>query len=151
MRTKGTSQEVWDRRYMRLAKEVETWSHDEVGVGAVLVSPCQRQQAIGYNGFPAGFDNSDLSLWQTANKNWYMVHAELNAICNARMSLLNWTLYGTKYPCADCAKAIAQSGVLTVVCPKAKGQSSKWHEHNKAAAYIFNKAGVIVRHLERTE
>ena len=45
-----------------------------------------------------------------------MVHAELNAILNARgKNLKGARLYVDLFPCNECAKAIIQSGIAEVV------------------------------------
>ncbi len=46
----------------------------------------------------------------------YTAHGELNAILNYRGgSLDNAKIYVTLFPCNECAKAIIQSGIKTVV------------------------------------
>ncbi|ANM46481.1 dCMP deaminase [Morganella phage vB_MmoM_MP1] len=56
----------------------------------------------------------DHSKWSAVNE----IHAELNAIIFAAkkgISIEGGTMYVTLSPCADCAKAIAQSGIKTLV------------------------------------
>ena len=43
------------------------------------------------------------------------IHAEIDAIAHSRESLVGSTLYGTRYPCEACAKAIVASGIAKVV------------------------------------
>ena len=50
------------------------------------------------------------------NKYFYTTHSELNAILNYRGgSLEGAKLYVSLFPCNECAKAIIQSGIKTVV------------------------------------
>ena len=56
-----------------------------------------------------------------------MTHSELNAILNYRGgSLEGAKLYVTMFPCNECAKAIIQAGIKTVVydCNKYEGTPS---------------------------
>lgn len=49
----------WDRRFLRLAQEVASWSKDpSTKTGAVIVRPDKTIAAIGYNGFPRGCDDA---------------------------------------------------------------------------------------------
>lgn len=105
----------WDVYFMEIAKKVATRSHDrETKIGAVVVDENNRIIATGYNGFPPGSD--DDSLPKTRPEKYpYMIHAELNAIASSRQDLRNSTLYVTKSPCKECAKAIITAGVKRVV------------------------------------
>jgi dCMP deaminase len=70
----------------------------------------------GYNGTPAGFDNCcENELGET---NWYVLHAEANAILKVAKSTNNCkgaTLYLTLSPCKDCSKLVLQAGITRVV------------------------------------
>jgi dCMP deaminase len=48
-------------------------------------------------------------------KYFYVVHAELNAILHAERALTDCTLYVTTFPCAECMKAVIQTGINKVV------------------------------------
>lgn len=134
----------WDHRFMGIASsEVSSWSKDpSTKVGCVIVSPDRRQIATGYNGFPAGIKD-DIRLDNKTRKNQLMVHAELNAILNARVDLTGWTLYVTKPPCINCATAIIQAGIKKVVCPPVE-QNSSWAKSQADAWSVLQEAGVKV-------
>ena len=69
-----------------------------------------------------------------------MTHSELNAILNYRGGSLEGTkLYVSLFPCNECAKAIIQAGIKTVVyaSDKYKGLPS-----NVASKKMFDAAGV---------
>lgn len=72
---------AWQQRFLKIAFEVATWSKDGTQVGAVLVNRQRRILATGYNGLPAGMDDSKISdrEWKIAR----VVHAEMNALANA--------------------------------------------------------------------
>ena len=133
----------WDHRFMGIARdEVATWSKDpSTKVGCVLVSPDRRQIAMGYNGLPAGVRDTAERLGDKVLKNQLTVHAELNAILNARVDLTGWTLYVTKPPCVSCAAAIIQAGIKKVVCPPLEMHSS-WFKSQAQAWDLLTEAGV---------
>ena len=134
----------WDKRFFKLAREISTWSKDpKQQVGAVVVSPDRRSFAVGYNGFPAGIDD-DYMYSSAVDKNLLTVHAEVNAILNARRCVAGWSLYCTKTPCLDCAKAIAQAGVAQVVCP-APVEGSKWWGQNLSALSLLKQVKIEIK------
>jgi len=137
------SKAKWDIRFLRLAyREVAQWSKDpDEKVGCVVVSPDRRQVTFGYNGFPIGVADSRERLDDKETKNQLSVHAELNAILNARRDLTGWTLYVTKAPCVDCAIAIIQAGITRVVC-SGIDPSSRWASNQQEARKILMEAGV---------
>lgn len=132
----------WINRFLALAKEVSTWSKDpDCKVGVVIVSPDRRLFTAGYNGFPAGIADRKNRLTTKSVKNYYMVHAEVNAIINARRDLTGWVLFSTKPPCIDCAKAIIQAGIVEVWCP-VLDETSSWYEENRVALDILKEAQI---------
>lgn len=136
-------QTKWDMRFMRIAQqEVVQWSKDpDAKVGCIIVSPDRRRTTMGYNGFPQGIRDLVSRLEDRDTKNLLSVHAELNAILNARMDLTGWTLYVTKSPCIECAKAVIQAGIVRVVCPVIS-PLSRWAEVQKQALVLLAEAGV---------
>ena len=107
---------LWDRRYMAMAIQVASWSKDpNTKVGAVIVDQKGRIVATGYNGFPTGVQDTEERYNDRDKKYAFVVHAELNAILNATQSLKNCILYVTLSPCRECAKAIIQAGIDTVI------------------------------------
>lgn len=111
---------TWDEYFMSIANLVKLRSKDPITkVGACIVKD-NKILSTGYNGFPKGLSNEDYP-WtkgnsdETKNKFYYVVHAELNAIINADNSIKGSTLYVTKFPCNECAKAIIQSDISKVI------------------------------------
>lgn len=138
-----TSPLEWDQRFMELAKFVESWSKDpEVKVGAVIVSPDKRRFTVGYNGFPRGVTDTKDRL-KGPDRVLLTAHAELNAILNSQCSLIGWTLYSTRSPCVECAKAIIQSRVSRVVFPPLD-QTSSWAKNCETAAQLMREADIKV-------
>ena len=104
----------WTNRFISLAREVASWSKDTTKVGAVIVTMDGDPVSFGYNGFPRGVKESPERLMRPA-KYQYTVHAERNAIYLARSGLKNTIMFVTHKPCPECAKAIAQSGIMHLV------------------------------------
>lgn len=134
----------WQLRFVRLACEVATWSKDQdCAVGAVLVSPDHRSVSPGYNGFPRSLEDSAELIADKQQKNLRTVHAELNAIFNARSDVRGWHLYCTKPSCHECAKHIIQAGVATIVMPTVDLTSS-WAGSQALAVEWFAEARINV-------
>jgi dCMP deaminase len=135
----------WDSRFLRIAEEVRRWSKDPgTTVGCVLVKE-RRILATGYNGFPANLSDS-LPLYQNRDyKLAVVVHAEKNALFNAAKNGANTescTAYVTFPPCSQCAAALIQAGVRTVVCPNPNLSPERWRQNFLIASDILSEAGV---------
>ena len=111
----------WDEYFMGVAMLSAMRSKDpHTQVGACIVSGDNKILSMGYNGFPAGCSD-DAFPWAREgepldNKYLYTTHSELNAILNYRGgSLEGAKIYVSLFPCNECAKAIIQAGIQTVV------------------------------------
>jgi dCMP deaminase len=94
---------------------------------------------MGWNGFPRGvsdtYEDREHKLMRT-------VHAELNAILNAREPLRGYTLYVSPlFPCSNCAAAIIQSGVAVVKARMGQPRE-EWAKSFDAAKDMFRQAQV---------
>ncbi len=113
---------TWDEYFMGVAILTAQRSKDpNTQVGCCIVDKEQRILSTGYNGLPWGCSDDEYP-WeregsdQNATKYPFVVHAELNAILNARgKNLTGAKLYVALFPCNECAKAIIQSGIAEVV------------------------------------
>jgi len=135
----------WDIRFLRIAEEVRTWSKDPgTKVGCVLVQD-RRMIASGYNGFPSTLSDS-LDLYEDRNyKLAVTVHAEANAIMNAAKNgakTQSCTAYVTFPPCSQCAAALIQAGVATVICPDPASAPERWRASFKLANEMLYQSGV---------
>jgi dCMP deaminase len=106
----------YDTAYLKMAESWSQLSHcQRKKVGAIIVNDGMII-SDGYNGTPAGFDNCcENELGET---NWYVLHAEANAILKVAKSTNNCkgaTLYLTLSPCKDCSKLVLQAGITRVV------------------------------------
>lgn len=150
----------WDQYFMAIANLVRCRSKDPVTkVGACLVLD-NKIISTGYNGFPRNISNEKYpwtkgSEDETANKFFYVVHAELNAILNSPTSPSGSTLYVTKFPCNECAKAIIQAGIKKIIYTEKEDPlfSEKKHYYSKQLLidagieieeYKYSDKGIVI-------
>ncbi len=134
----------YDKAYLRIAKEWSQLSYcKRKQVGAIIV----RDRMIisdGYNGAPSGFENCCEDT--NGETNWYVLHAEANAILKVARSTQSCegaTLYITLSPCKECSKLIHQSGIKRVVY--------QLGYHDTSGIDFLEKAGVDVEQIESLE
>ena len=145
---------TWDEYFMGVAKLASMRSKDpNTQVGACIVSQDNKILSIGYNGLPVGCSDDDFP-WNRdnedpyQNKYFYTTHSELNAILNYRGgSLEGAKLYVTLFPCNECAKAIIQSGIRTVVYESDKYALTP---STRASKRMFDAAGIRYYHYNAT-
>lgn len=105
---------TWDEYFMSVAFLISARSSCErLHVGCVLVKD-NRIIATGYNGFLPNIPHE--SIIRDGHEQG-TVHAEQNAIadCAKRgMNIEGATAYITHYPCLNCAKILASSGIKEV-------------------------------------
>lgn len=142
----------WDTYFMALAHLSAQRSKDpHTQVGAVIVDDVHRIVSIGYNGMPRGCYDDEFPWGREGDfldtKYAYVVHAELNAILNARTDVNNCTIYVSEFPCNECAKAIIQSGIKHLVfeCDHYADKPS-----SIASKRMLRNAGVTIRKLDYT-
>ncbi len=135
----------WDEYFMGIALLSAERSKDPNSqVGACIVSQDNKILSIGYNGFPLGCNDDDLS-WEregefTKTKYPYVCHAELNAILNYTGATIKGSkIYVALFPCNECAKAIIQSGIKEVIY---KSDKYKDTDQVKVSKKLFDLAGV---------
>lgn len=140
------------KRFMKLAEHIATWSKDtSTKCGAVIIDPDNRVISTGYNGFPINADDGIKSRYERPQKYLYTEHAERNAIYSAAkigVSTNNCSMFIMWFPCADCARAIIQSGISTLVCFKPE-PNYKWDEHFKVAEELLKECGVNIVYLNK--
>lgn len=138
--------ESWINRWMQMAVFISSWSKDRSRkVGAVIVDDSQRVVSLGWNGFPRLVNDNIDSRHERPAKYLYFEHAERNAIYNAAANgyvVRGCTIFITLTPCADCARAIIQSGIKKVYCTEANWEDETYKESFKAAKEMFSEAGV---------
>lgn len=133
-----------NKYYLKLAEANAELSPDPSRkTGCVIVMPNDAQGRTvivhGNNHFPQGVK----PRLEKPEKYTYIEHAERNAIYAAAKTgtpLAGGTIFLTWYPCADCARAIVQSGIKRLV-----GHEPDWSEERygfKEAQIILGEGGV---------
>ena len=110
----------WDEYFINIAEQVKLKSKDRnTQIGVVIVGRDNEIVSTGYNSFPRGIDDNVDERQEKPEKYFWFEHAERNAIYNAArigVSTLGTTMYMTcGISCADCARAIINSGISKIV------------------------------------
>jgi len=141
----------WDEYFMAVALLAAKRSKDPgTQVGGCIVGQDNVILSMGYNGFPYGCSDDEYSWARDGEdtKYAYVVHAELNAILNARGKTLSGArIYTTLFPCNECAKAIIQSGIAEVIYLSDKYADTAG---TIASKRMMDSAGVVYRPFEKT-
>lgn len=186
---KRTSYLPWQPYFLAIAKLTSQRSKDPRNqVGACIVDSDNKILGIGYNGFPRGCSD-DLLPWKSSSsssttnddddaddkndhnnnlhhKEWFMVHAEVNAILNKIGNVTGTTMYVYgSFPCNECAKIIIQAGIKEIVYidnfnndnDASKSYREVCHDDHdnniriKASRVLFGLAGVKVTRYNHYE
>ena len=144
---------TWDEYFMGVAKLSGQRSKDpNTQVGSCIVSANNKILSMGYNGLPIGCSDDEFPWAREGDeldtKYLFVTHSELNAILNYRGgSLDGGKLYVTLFPCNECAKAIIQAGIRTVVYETDKYADSA---SVLASKRMFDAAGVRYYQYQKT-
>ena len=118
----------WDEYFMGVAKLSGMRSKDPNSqVGACIVSQDNKILSMGYNGFPMGCSDDEFP--------WARDGGELDT----KYFYEGAKLYVSLFPCNECAKAIIQAGIKTIVyeCDKYADSPAV-----KASKRMLDAAGV---------
>jgi len=137
--------EKWDKRFLRLAKFIvdDQWSKDpSTKVGSCIIRPDKTVASLGFNGLPKNMSDIDEYLSNREEKYPRIIHAEMNAILNAKEQLDGYCLYCYPLsPCDRCAVHIIQKGIKRVVVP-GNFYNDRWLDSNNKAIQYFKECGV---------
>lgn len=141
--------EKWDLRYLKLAREVSTWSKDpSTKTGAVIVNG--SREFLGYNGFPKNtlddpwiYEDRELKLSK-------VIHCEMNAAIKAGPLAVGSTLYTWPFmSCDRCAAHMVQFGIKRAVAPKPPQDIiDRWGKSISLSKKYFEEAGVVLVEYE---
>lgn len=163
----------WDTYFIEMAILASSKSKDNsTKVGCVIVSSDNAVLTTGFNGFPRGvvetseWDALDIPGKPKISDRWnkrpekyqWVEHAERNAVYNAARegialkgarAYLNWA----PEPCADCARALIQAGIVEIIGPNipfgGAGNGVHYHTDKDSVSYIMlEEAGVLRRAVE---
>jgi dCMP deaminase len=147
-----------DKYFLARTLEIRTHSDDpkaagtpQSGVGALIVDRSGRIVAESANVLPPElklhFADNDRSL-NDAERYFFLEHAERAAIFKALLAGANLkgaTLYGSRFPCSDCARAILWSGIGRAVFGAGYSGERRWLDSQRAAVEMLRASGVVVR------
>jgi dCMP deaminase len=141
--------DAWDEKFLALAEHIGEWSKDRSRkVGCVIVGPNNEIRSTGYNGFPRGV-NDDIDARHTRPQKYsWTEHAERNAIYNAAyagISISGCRMYVPWYPCMDCARAIVQVGIRTLVGHEPNWEDPQWGADFKLVRELFTEVRLDLR------
>lgn len=141
----------WTDYFLGIAEQVKLKSKDEsTQIGAVIVGKNREILSTGYNSFPRGLNDNLPERQKRPDKYYYFEHGERNAIYNAArvgIPIDGSTIYLTSgLPCADCARAIINSGIKVVYCKQVctTKNKGKWDESQRIALEMLLECGVKV-------
>jgi len=141
----------WDQYFMGVALLAAMRSKDpNTQVGACIVDRGNHILSTGYNGFPNGCSDDEFPWGREGtmleSKYPFVVHAELNAILNARgKDLTGSRIYVALFPCNECAKAIIQAGISEVIYLSDKYAAT---DATLASKRMLRSAGVKLTQVE---
>jgi dCMP deaminase len=147
-----------DAAFLSLAFKARRMSDDpkanrvsSSAVGAVLAS-AGRVLAQAANVIPPPLKSRGKRplLMQEADRYYFIEHAERAAIFTALIageSVSGATLYCTRFPCSDCARALVWFGISRVVTAGGLTGEDKWLASQRAALKILRGSGVKVKVL----
>lgn len=150
--TSTPSHDSWDRRYLRLARMVASWSKDpSTQCGAVLVRPDNTLSSVGYNGFPRGAEDHPDLYADRSLKYPRIIHSEWNAIANTRdPDLTGYTVYAWPMPpCNQCTGALIQKKIGRFVRPTPGADKlERWGKAFDCARSMLEQRQIIVDQVD---
>lgn len=124
--------------YLDFAALISQRSPDTSRKTGAIIMNASGKAVVGCNDFPSGVSITEERL-QRPLKYVFTEHAERNAIYRAAslgVQLFEATIYVTWFPCAECARAIVQSGITKLV-----GYEPDWSEER----YNFRDSETILK------
>jgi dCMP deaminase len=149
--------DYWDARFFALCTLLGSWSEDRSRqVGSIVVGPGNEIRATGYNGLPrkvSAHPETRHSRREGEKYLWFE-HAERNAIYNMARSGTTSTgcrMYVDSFPCADCSRAIIQTGIVELNSFPPDMEDPTFARHYVAAETMLSESGVAVRLFGRDD
>lgn len=147
----------WDARFFLLCELLSSWSEDRSRqVGSVIVGIGNEILGTGYNGLPRRVlaDDETRHSRESGEKYLWFEHAERNAIYNmvrVGTSTLGCRIYVNNFPCADCSRAIIQSGITQLNSFAPDANDTVFVKHYRVAEAMLRESGVDVRLFDRED
>lgn len=151
-----TNQEMYEWVMAQVLRQAQRSPDPSTQNGAVLIMENRdvRWVTASVNEFPAGVEYTD-ERWVRPNKYQYIEHAERNCIYRAArygISTFGGTMVCPWAACSDCARAIIQAGVQTLVTlSPTDNTNERWMDSIAIAMQMLKEGGVTVHYLEMAE
>ena len=124
------------------------------GVGVIIIDNEEKVVAVTRNKYIVPMELNDPRTEKPEAYNW-IIHAEMDAIAHAARcgtSIQGSTMIVTHPPCIECAKAIVQSGIATVIAQEADEKFlSRWGESIEKSKQLFNIANINYYELPKPD
>jgi len=135
-----------DKQFLKWVEEIAKSSNDPITkVGAIILT-IDLQVIKAYN-YSLGLIKPERFI--RPEKYNYFEHAERNAIYEAAkngIKLDGGTMFTHNMPCINCARAVIQSGITTVVCYER--YSERWGESQAKAEELLTECNIQIRKYE---
>lgn len=151
------TQTDFDRHFLSLAYEASKSSDDpkaaispQSAVGAVITIDNRIVGSSANRLPPILRDSYRFSSIESQDRYVLLEHAERCAIFDAAKSgikLEKATIYCTRFPCVDCARAIVYFSLARLVVTTGISAEAKWLESQRAARRLLRLSNVRLRYL----
>ena len=113
------------------------------------------QLSSGYNGLPRKLKETK-KRWLKQNKDYYVIHAETNAIIQAsrtNTNIKNSIMVCNRFPCHNCCMNLIQAGIklLITVEPEWNNLSKKWKKSFIASKEILDELKIEIMFFKESE
>ena len=113
------------------------------------------QLSSGYNGLPRKLKETK-KRWLKQNKDYYVIHAETNAIIQAsrtNTNIKNSIMICNRFPCHNCCMNLIQAGIklLITVEPEWNNLSKKWKKSFIASKEMLDELKIEIMFFKESE
>ena len=113
------------------------------------------QLSSGYNGLPRKLKETK-KRWLKENKDYYVIHAETNAIIQAsrtNTNIKNSIMVCNRFPCHNCCMNLIQAGIklLITVEPEWNNLSKKWKKSFYASKEMLDELKIEIMFFKESE
>lgn len=125
--------------------------YPDSGVGAVIIKDDFIVSRSANKVVPRMVSKVTLDDPNSPERYYFIEHAERCAIfaaLNAGIDLDRATLYCTRFPCVDCARAISLANITRLVVPTGFANETKWKDAQRAALSVLRRSDVTIRYFD---
>ena len=121
----------------------------------ILENESLIQLSCGYNGLPRKLKETK-KRWLKENKDYYVIHAETNAIIQAsrtNTNIKNSIMVCNRFPCHNCCMNLIQAGIklLITVEPEWNNLSKKWKKSFFASKEMLDELKIGIMFFKESE